>query len=212
MPEFDQETQTFNPEYQKLEEDIQEKQQAIDTSSELLAKAGKTQELDMMNRQPEKIEETLNKKFAESQLDRANNLLDNALEEDGSVKKGWFDKENRSINGAILQVMHMRNAIEDRLKDGDLKGQDSAYQYLIDKADQVLDGLMALRDASSVNQANRDSIQQHIAYKQAGANLSGIGFSMEDGEITNQPLYTIADQVLEGKLPDLLKQVLDLPG
>lgn len=209
IPDFDEETMTFNPEYQQLEQDIKDKNQAIEQSQAVMDKAGKAQELDMLNRSPNKIEETLNKQFAEKNFEKADNVLANALGEDGTVKDTYTDE--RSVNQAINQVTKMRNAIEDRITGGDLKNQEQ-YRYLINKADKVLEQLTKIRNAVVDNKLKRDGIQRSIADKEAKANATGIGFNLETNAVSAAPVFNAVNTVLGDKLTDMLTQVRELPS
>lgn len=208
-PDFDEETMSLNPEYQELEQKITDNNKAIENSTALLDKAGKTQELDMLNRQPGKIEETLNKQFAEKNFEKGDNVLANALDENGSIKDTYTD--SRSVNSAIDQVTRMRNAFEDRITDGDLKGQ-TQYQYLINKADAMLEQLVKVRNAVADNMLKRDGVQRNIANQQASSNSTGLGFNLETNSVSAQPVFNAADTILEGKLKEMLTQVKQLPS
>ncbi len=207
IPDFDEATFTPNPEYQELEQSIEERNKAIEDSTDILDKAGKTQELNMLDRQPDKIEETLNKQFAEKNFEKGNNVLANAVDENGAVKDTYTD--SRSVNAAIDQVTRMRNAFEDRITDGDLKGQ-TQYQYLINKADTMLEKLIKVRNAVADNMLKRDGMQRNIADQHARANSTGVGFNLDTNSVSAQPVFNAADTILKGKLKEMLAQVKQL--
>lgn len=195
-----------NPDYAGIYKKVQDRQQAIDTSTDLLTKKANDTELDRSQRSPEKQEEYLNRRFAETHFDKAENVLHNAMDA-GKVKDTYAD--SRAVSRAIQDVTSMRDAIADRMKSGDLKGQD-AYGYLITKADEMLARLTQVQQAVAENQVKRDAIQQYIGQQHAGAVASALGFNMETGSVTDPALFNIADNILGGKLKDILSQISGL--
>ncbi|CAM6001149.1 unnamed protein product [Sphagnum balticum] len=199
----------LNPEYSKLEHSIEERKQAISDSQDLLARKVKAEELETINRGPDKVEETLNKKFAERQFDKAINVISNAIDDEGNVKKEYAD--SKAVNTAIDRLTRMRNALEDRIKAKELNGP--AYQYLIDRADSTIDRLKEIAESVVQNSENRKFIQQRIAAAQAHANVTGLGYNLENGEISSQPVFNATASILGGtdKLNSMLEQLYTLP-
>lgn len=199
----------ISPEYAELEQSIDSKKDAIAASNILLANKAKTEELDTINRGPAKIEETLNKQFAEKQFDKANNVISNAIDENGKVKKEYSD--TRSVTVAIDRLTRMRNALEDRTKSGEL--DEGTYKYLINKADAMLEKLKAIATSVAENEENRKYTQQRIANNQAQANATGLGYSMESSSVSSQPIYNAVATILGAeRLNDLFAQLEGLPS
>lgn len=194
----------FNPEYQKLDSDIEQQKQGLADASGVLRKNGEMTELDRLNRQPDKIDEHLNKAFAEKQLDQGRNVIDSATDSDGSIKGSYVD--SNAVQRAITKATNMRNALTDRMDHGDLKGNNS-YQYLVDKADSLLEQLKAIQDAVVDNKANRDGMQARINLQEAHNNTMGFGYSFNDKAVVNTELYNMADAILDGNLAAMLEQV-----
>ena len=195
-----------NPEYADLSKQVQQREQAIQTSTDLLAKKANDTELDRLQRSPEKQEEYLNRRFAETHFDKAENVLQNAID-NGRVKDTYAD--SRAVARAIQDVTFMRDAMEDRMKNGDLKGQDG-YAYLITKADEILARLAQVQQAVAENQVKRDAIQSYIGQQHAGQIASALGFNLETNSITDPATFNIADGILGGKLQDMFSQIRNL--
>ena len=195
-----------NPEYDQLYQKIQDSEDAINSSTDLLAKKTTSTAMDQLQRIPDQQNEYLNKKYAETHFDKADNVIANAIDH-GRVKDTYAD--SRAVNRAIEDVTHMRDAIADRLDNGDLKGQEG-YRYLVTKADDTLDQLNRIQQVVTENQLKRDGIQRYINQQQAGRVSSALGFNLETRSISDPAIFNIADGILDGKLQDMLSQVTSL--
>lgn len=198
----------LNPEYAQLEGEIKDRQQALDTSTDLLDRKVNDTELERIQRSPEKQDEYLNQKYAHTWFEKAENVLSNATEQDGSIKETYADAGR--VSRAIQDVQFMRDAIEQRMKDKELPPE--GYQYLLDKADQMLDALKEIQKVVAENQVKRDMIQKLIGQRHAEGIVNALGFDLEKGTVTNPAIFNIADQALGGKLAGLIAQLDDIGG
>lgn len=208
LPEMDEDF-NYNPEFVDLHKSIEARKPAIEQSEEILRKKQAASDFEQLSRTPEQFDEHLNKKFAEQSFVRADNIVANALEEDGKVKDTYTDA--RAVNEAIQQVTSMRDAIQDRTTDGDLKGQ-KGYNYLIEKANKMLAELARIRDAVEDNKIRRDGIQKALNQREAASNAIVLGFNLDTNSITNPAIFSAADLALNGKLSDLMKQIREVPS
>jgi hypothetical protein len=195
MDSWDEEANAPKQEYDDLEKSIQERKDAIAKAGVLLSDKAQTEELDTVNRGPEKVEETLNRQFAERHFEKANNVVTNATDSAGNIRKEYTD--SRAVSSAIDQLTRMRNAMEDRVKDGDLKGQ-TGYNDLIERADEKIKLLTKIAKSVAENDENRKFIQQKIANDHAYTVANSIGYDLQSGSVTNEPIFNAAAAILGG--------------
>lgn len=196
---------TPNQDYIDLVNQRNEIQANINEATQLLQEKEKASELNMINNQPQNVEKYLIKNFAERHFDKGNYVLRNALDPNGEIKEDYFDRD--TVQRAITDLLQMRNAIEDRLTNGDLVGQ-KGFSYLISDADKMLEKLYAIREQAELNKNNREGKQADLNLKEARMLMNAIGST--DGVIHNSAMFDIVNSVLNNNLTQMLADINNL--
>jgi hypothetical protein len=177
----------LNPDYAKLEGEIGDRQKALDNSNDLLSRKVNDTELERLQRSPEKQEEYLNRKYAQTWFDKADNVISNATEEDGAIKETYADSGR--VNKAIQDLEFMRDALSHRIDTKELPKE--GYQDLITRAEETLAKLRSIQAVVAENQLKRDMIQKLIGQEHTSRIISALGFNLDRNNIDNPAIYNI---------------------
>lgn len=203
------ESRGTNPEYLELNGQRMEMESDIAEAEKVLKEKGEASELELINNQPENVFKHLIKQYALKFFEKGKYVLRNALDENGEVREDYFNRD--MVNLAIKELTMMRNAMQDRLDDGDLKGV-KGLSHLIADADKMLDKLYEIREKTELNRNNLGAKQSAINRAEATSLISAMGYDLATGAVINSAAFSAVDAVLDGTLNKALKDIGELDG